>query len=117
MNSEIVSSDEESDTDLRDKLLVHNNRNTWQNEPPIERRRDASNIVRQNPGPTSDAVKPTPVETWNLFFTDEILAAILRYSQKRLSLCNLIFNLLWSSLKRISLFCISEMLTTIKKSL
>lgn len=69
---------------LRNNPLQDKNGNIWERNPPIERCRAVANIVRNLGGQKPESQKNTVLETWQLFFTDAILADILHYSQIQL---------------------------------
>ena len=55
----------------------------WSPDPPVKRRCGAADIVRQRGGPTASARKESVLETWELFFTEELLQEIVHYSQEK----------------------------------
>lgn len=59
--------------------------NTWSERAPTERRRGAANIVRQRGGPRRESRQDTIIQTWQLFFTPEILLDILHFSKLKLA--------------------------------
>ena len=78
---------EDSDEDDVGNNLVDKNNHIWSTQcPEARRRRGAENIIRNRAGPTSCAKKETKLETWSLFFPDELLNKIVRYSQKKADL-------------------------------
>lgn len=75
------------------------NENLWSPEPPIERRRRRENILRNTGGPTDRARKTCLLETWELFFPDEDLSKIVRYTTTNAEVAREYRELFMSTLK------------------
>ena len=64
----------------KDKVL------TWTTDKPnVSRRRNESNIIRNNPGPSRRAKDTkTPLDSWSLLMTDDILLEIVTNTNKNI---------------------------------
>lgn len=71
----------------------------WSNVPPVQRRRDAANVLAEAGGPTANSNKVSILETWQLYFTNDILQKILSYSQRKVRMENIPIELTMESLK------------------
>lgn len=77
-------SDNDSEVSQEADLLIDKDGQRWSLEPPATRgRRDASNVFHRRPGPKPSACKDSVLQTWQLFFTDQLLRKILHYSQQK----------------------------------
>lgn len=82
-----------------EEMYIDKNGQRWYSEGPVQRRRDAANILRKSGGPTNASVKDTKMETWQLFWTDDLLQKVLRFSQMKADGLSLPIHLTMSSLK------------------
>lgn len=84
--SESSSDDDEANhniPDIRNPLQDKNNY-IWSKDIPRQGRRGAANIIHSAGGPKPESRRDTVRQTWELFFTNEILTEILRCSQLKL---------------------------------
>lgn len=82
-----------------EQMYVDKNGQRWYSEGPVQRRRDSANILRSSGGPTSTSVKDTKMETWQLFWTDDLLQKVLTYSQMKAGELGLPIRFTMASLK------------------
>ena len=64
--------------------LQDKNNHVWSREFPRQGRRGTANVIRREGGPNPESRCDTIRQTWELFFTEEILTEILRCSQLKL---------------------------------
>lgn len=92
-SSEAEASEDSDEDDISNNLMDKNN-HLWSTQcPETNRRRGAENVIRDRAGPTSCAKKETKLETWSLFFPEEMLQKIVRYSQKKADLLEICVRL------------------------
>ena len=78
-----VSDDDEAAV-LGADLLIDKDGQRWSMDPPDFRgRRDAANVFRQRTGPKPSANQDSVLQTWQLFFTNQLLTKILHFSQQK----------------------------------
>ena len=82
-----------------EQMYVDKNGQRWYSEGPVQRRRDSANILRSSGGPTSTSVKDTKMETWQLFWSDDLLQKVLTYSQMKAGELGLPIRFTMASLK------------------
>ena len=88
--------------DVIRKDLTSKDGNVWQCNPPvISGRRDAANVLHEKGGPKRIANKSSLLDTWSLFFTDEILNTIIHYSNAKAEQLNITLRFDVLSLKAV----------------
>ena len=104
---ETTSSDDDEENERGNEMLRDKNGVLWSFDPPnpVGRRR-AADIFREQGGvPAAHAVKDSVLETFELFFTNEMLEKVVQYSQLKADNLNFNVRLTIESLKAYIAIC------------
>lgn len=78
---QLLENEEEDEQVQPQQLYTDKNGNVWQGQPNAQvGRRNIANVIYEASGPTRRAYKDTILETWQLFFSDQLLQKIVNYT-------------------------------------